>query len=380
MSKDISKGSKELVIVSNTSFFKINGELGVLEAPLREVEMLTHIFSKIRWIGFLEKDENVKDARLPNTDKIELMPLKTSGGDTLKAKLEVISKLPYYIKEINRGLKGFQYVHTRGPATPAMIAIIKSLFDPKRKYWHKYAGNWNQQNPPISYGSQIEVLKRARNTFVAVNGKWSDQEEHVHSFVNPCFNNVELEEARRIKSNKNYDEDLTLCFVGRVYEQKGVGKILQALPKMKNKFKTVYIAGGGGDLERFKEQAKSINENVIFTGKLPRKELNNIYEKSHILCLPTWVSEGFPKVIAEAASYGCVPVVSSVSSIAQYIRNDVHGIVLQNLEPQHIADELDSLFENRKKLKRYSTSLDNLIDSFTYEHYNERILKEFVNQ
>lgn len=378
MSKDLSANKPDLVIVSDTTFVEVNKELIAFEATLREIEFLTKIFNRIRWIGFIRPDYDIKDARKPNSNKIELIGLKEAGGDTIWDKLEVISKLPYYYFRINKELKAYTYVHTRAPSTPAMLTILKSIFDKKRKYWHKYAGNWKQKNPPLTYRLNISLMKKAKNTFVAINGKWENQKPHIKSFQNPCFSEAELTEARNIRNRKDFFNGLNLCFVGRIVEQKGIGRIIEALRKMKYKYDNIYIVGGGEDQERFEREATKVDQNILFKGKMPRKELNKIYADSHILCLPTWVSEGFPKVIAEAAAFGCVSVVSSVSSITHYIKNDENGFVLKNLESNYLAQQLDMLFENRDKLKRYSYASDNFTDLFTYEHYNSRILNEFI--
>ena len=43
--------------------------------------------------------------------------------------------------------------------------------------------------------------------------------------------------------------------------------------------------------------------------------------------LPSY-SEGFPKVIAEAMNFGCIPIVSDISCIRQYIINGKNGFLI----------------------------------------------------
>jgi glycosyltransferase involved in cell wall biosynthesis len=87
-------------------------------------------------------------------------------------------------------------------------------------------------------------------------------------------------------------------------------------------------------------------------------------------------NEGFPKVIAEAANYGCVPIVSNVSSIPHYI-NESNGFLWDikkgefrefvesiNLSPENLHDKAKEAFEMSKL--------------FTYERYARRIL-ELIN-
>ena len=71
----------------------------------------------------------------------------------------------------------------------------------------------------------------------------------------------------------------------------------------------------------FRISKNNSNVKIEFLGEVNKSSLNKIYEKCHILVLPS-KSEGFPKVIAEAGAFGCVPVVSKVGSINHYINSN----------------------------------------------------------
>ena len=68
-------------------------------------------------------------------------------------------------------------------------------------------------------------------------------------------------------------------------------------------------------------------------------KLRNLYDTHQIFVLPSY-TEGFPKVIAEAASYGCVPIVTNIGSIGQYI-NKENGILLKDLKTNLIISSID---------------------------------------
>ena len=91
-------------------------------------------------------------------------------------------------------------------------------------------------------------------------------------------------------------------------------------------YEKVYIVGDGSK-KYYLELARTITDvKIEFLGEINKSSVNKIYEKCHLLVLPS-NSEGFPKVIAEAGSYGCVPVVSKVGSINHYI-NSKNGYFL----------------------------------------------------
>ena len=92
---------------------------------------------------------------------------------------------------------------------------------------------------------------------------------------------------------------------------------------------------------------------IIFHGLLDRYELNKLYNSSHFIILPSQ-SEGFPKVFAEASSFGCIPIVPKINSIISIINeNKKNGIILYDIKPQGIKKTMKKLcghfMENLRK-------------------------------
>ena len=83
------------------------------------------------------------------------------------------------------------------------------------------------------------------------------------------------------------------------------------------------------------------------------------------------------EVIAEGAAYGCIPLVTNISSIEQYIQNGINGFLLKDNHSITIADTLDKISSNLN-LKRISGKATELGTLFTYEYYKERIVKEIL--
>lgn len=97
------------------------------------------------------------------------------------------------------------------------------------------------------------------------------------------------------------------------------------------------------------ERIKSNNVNLTSYGLLTDStEIQSLYSSSHILVL-TSQSEGFPKVIAEAMAFGCVPIVTAVGAIPEVLGEDA-GAMLTN--PKNCVEE------TIEKLLRLSTAVD----------------------
>ena len=90
-------------------------------------------------------------------------------------------------------------------------------------------------------------------------------------------------------------------------------------------------------------------------------------------------SEGFPKVLAEASSFGCIPIISPISSITNYINEtESNGIVLKNLSSNEIIETIMRLDQDRHHLKNIAVNAINTARGFTYERYNKKIKKQFI--
>jgi glycosyltransferase involved in cell wall biosynthesis len=120
------------------------------------------------------------------------------------------------------------------------------------------------------------------------------------------------------------------------------------------------------------ERAKIItNITLHLTGDISREELNKIYAKAHILILPS-KSESFPKVVAEAAAYGCIPVTTSLSAITKKIIHGANGFLMNGNNPQIILHTLNEV-ANNTELKNISKSAINMSGLFTYERFRQRM-------
>ena len=218
-------------------------------------------------------------------------------------------------------------------------------------------------------------MKKLPHVVGTINGHWVDQQEHLLTFENPCFTKNELENAKKVAEKKRFDEKLNLLFVGRLEEMKGFDRLMKALGEFgeDDGLGMIYFVGGGEETEKYKELAtETLKVNYEFTGALKREALNELYKKSHIFCLPS-LSEGFPKVLAESAAFGCVPIVSDISCIGQYILHEENGFLLKDISSEEIVWSIRQLLENKVLAKSYSAAVNKIADNFTYEHYTERI-------
>ena len=231
-------------------------------------------------------------------------------------------------------------------------------------------------NAPVGYIFQKWWLwNNFLNCSVTINGSWPHQPVHCLSFENPCIDELEKSIGIELLKTKIYDIPLTGIFVGRLETWKGVDRIIESLLVLIDKgFETFHFVGGGEKLSYYKEVVTKmdLSINVIFHDYLSRDKISPLFIESHVILLPS-DNEGFPKVIAEAANYGCVPIVSNVSSIPHYI-NDANGF-LWNANRGKFKDFVESINLSPEILQSKAKEAFEMSKLFTFERYTQRILE-----
>jgi glycosyltransferase involved in cell wall biosynthesis len=371
----------KLAIISHTPHFKnSDGLISGWGPTVREINHLTQIFDEIYHLAPYYSGQKDPKSSLSYNEKIRYIPLKPYGGKGLKNKLTIFTTAPFNLKKIKTVIDKVDWIQFRAPTSMGLYVIPFLSMQKSSRVWIKYAGNWAEANPPLSYRIQRWWLSRnIQNSMVTINGKWPRQPEHVLTFTNPCLTESEYINARRLAAAKIFKPPLVLTFVGQLNDAKGVSIILESLKAYNSdQIKEVNLIGDGPDLKRYKNMVTNLNVKVNFIGFLNRYELEEYYKKTHLLLLPS-KSEGFPKVVAEAAAYGCVPFVTDISSIGQYINHDVNGYLLKKRNAKELVSHLNDAFRNRNKLSKMSAEVVKMAGKFTFEYYNRQLIEKILN-
>lgn len=370
---------RTLLVVSDTAMMEEDGKLLVFDPVLREMKVVEEMFDNIVWLGArtLYKKPSLKPI-LSNKVQTVVLPCVSRRG-WLNV-LYVVLAYPVILYEVLKHLKHATHVHTRGPSHPAFVAILLSLFDNKRIYAHKYAGEWTMNNIPFTYRLQRGILRRIYkpNIRITISGKNSTNSANVYDLQNPCIYEAELQGMNEIGKSKDFSNGLQLLFVGNLMPSKGIISLMQALAhdNLNNRYTGIYIVGGGKLMDEVKELAAHINKiQVTITGDISREELNQLYAKAHILILPS-NSESFPKVVAEAAAYGCIPVTTSLSAITKQITDGTNGFLMHKTNSADILQILNRVADNAN-LKMISTEAITMSSLYTYERFKQHMAKVY---
>lgn len=101
------------------------------------------------------------------------------------------------------------------------------------------------------------------------------------------------------------------------------------------------IAGDGEEKERLEYIVKNrlLENKVKFVGWLPR-EKNYEYYSQATLYVSIPISDATPSSLLEAMSFGCIPVVSDLPAYHEWIKNEVNGLIVNDLNSNFIDKAL----------------------------------------
>ncbi|MNE06534.1 putative teichuronic acid biosynthesis glycosyltransferase TuaC [compost metagenome] len=368
---------KKLVIISHTEHYKdADGVLKGWGSTVNEINFLADHWEAIYHVACLYPIATPRSSLAYTKSNIHFVPIPPYGGKRLWDKFLILFKIPKIIYQVVRTIRGASEVQLRLPTSMGLFLLpLFSFFVPRNfTFWVKYAGNWEQENPPLSYSIQRWWLqKNIAQCKVTINGFWKNQPSHCLSFENPCLTELDLERGKQIVLHKSFEGPFELIFIGRLESSKGVDRIISALKQIDfSPIKKMHFVGDGVGLKQYKEQAQFLGDKVVFHGFLEAAQVHDLLIQSHFLLLPS-DSEGFPKVIAEAACYGVLPVVSNVGSINHYIHKK-NGFVWDVTSVNSYNAILSHAFRTEcVQLKEMSEAVLELAEKFTFTNYISKL-------
>jgi len=148
--------------------------------------------------------------------------------------------------------------------------------------------------------------------------------------------------------DREYCVDGNVKFVtaGIVLPHKGIDLILEAVVLLKSEGITNFTVEiyGDGNLSHYIDLCKlsSISNKISFLGFRSQSDLMKTYQSADVFLFPTWEREPFGFAPLEAASVGCVPIITATCGIAERLVGNVHCLKIKR--------DSNALFEAMKSI------------------------------
>ncbi len=194
----------------------------------------------------------------------------------------------------------------------------------------------------------------------------------VDRFYKENFKEKELNELRnKIGLSK---DSFTIMFVGRLAEEKSVDVLIESHKKLVNKYNcTLLIVGDGPDIDKYKALARKlkIEQNVIFTGKVPWEEVTKYYQLADIFATASKSeTQGLTVIEAMAASLPVVAV--DDESFRTVIIEDLNGKLFKS--KKEYIEAVEEFIKNPSMLKKYGVQARINAEQYSSKYFAERVL------
>lgn len=279
----------------------------------------------------------------------------------------------------------YDVIHYHAEGSCAMLPVARKLsgarcvatihgLDWQRSKWGGFATKFLLfgEKMAAKYADQVIVLsENVQNYFRETYGR--------ETIVIP--NGVQRPEpagADIIREKYDLEKNSYILFLARLVPEKGLHYLLDAYAKLQTEKKLV-IAGGSshsaeymGEIEKLSAQ----NENILMTGFVQGRELEELYSNAYIYVLPSDV-EGMPLSLLEAMSYGNCCLVSDIPENRDVIGDC--GKTFKHGDVSDLRDHLEELLRAPELTAHYQKrAADYVCEKYQWDKVVEKTLAVYT--
>lgn len=326
----------KLLIISNAPIIKAEKSWLAYSPYVKEMEIWSKYATEVAFC--------CPDWKADNGLLVSKIPFKISKTfllsdfniKSLKAVFFSFFQIIYNFFIILSAMFWADHIHLRCPGNVGLIASVSQLFFPSKTKTAKYAGNWDPKSKsPLSYRVQKYILSNSfltKKMQVLVYGQWKNQTRNIKPFFTATYSESDKIDIQK----RNLNGKIKIIFVGTLTSGKRPLYAVQLIEKLlKSNYNIEFsIFGEGIERKNLKKyiSENSLEKNIFLNGNQTSDTIKFAYQESHFMLLPS-ESEGWPKVVAEAMFWGCVPISTSVSCVPYMLDLGKRGLLLDiNLE------------------------------------------------
>jgi glycosyltransferase involved in cell wall biosynthesis len=246
--------------------------------------------------------------------------------------------IPYQFIVLCFAFAKADHIHLRCPGNLALLASMAQILFPSKRKTVKYAGNFDPQAPqPMAYRWQKKLLSNTfltKNIKVLVYGDWPNQTKNIQAFFTATYRRNQIEPI----ANRNWNGPYKAVFVGTMGANKRPLEVFELIKELRANGMAISLDYYGDgplrkDIEN-KVKHAGLEDHIRLHGNVDNSIVTQAYKNAHFSFLLS-KSEGWPKAVAEAMFWGCIPVASKVSCVPWML-----GIATSNFQlPTSNADK-----------------------------------------
>jgi len=301
-----------------------------------------------------------------------------SSGNSIMKRIWFLIKLYPYLKtflgdkeiDVIYNLGYVPTISTTFIASKYNIPVVTSIQSLLGKMWFKLA---NPFLASVNYFMEMFIIRFGKHDVVQYPSEYTKRmaAPYTKSDAVVIHNPINVDVMKEMKSFTDTkktrqsigikEDELFLLFVGLLVRVKNVTGLINALIKLKKKFKLVLVGEGPerGKIERLIKEL-DLDGKVILLGQKPHNETLSIINSCDVLILPS-KSETFSNIVLEGLALGRPVISTKVGAVPKMKSENLY--LIDNLE------EINSILEKNiepekddRVLKEYS--MDKIMGEF----------------
>jgi glycosyltransferase involved in cell wall biosynthesis len=214
--------------------------------------------------------------------------------------------------------------------------------------------------------ANIVKTLQAANRLVVLSHSWKEW------FINIGIKEHNIIVLNNIVDHPNikhceYEPILKLLFLGEIGKRKGVFDVIDVLGENREYYKDKIILkiGGNKEVEKLLKKLEfyKINDFVEYEGWVSGDKKSELLNWADIFILPSF-NEGLPIAILEAMSYGKPIISSPVGGIAEIVKKDQNGILVEPGNREEINEAINFFLKNNNFIKEYGFKSKEIVEPF----------------
>ena len=366
----------KFLIITHVEHKLINGQYFAYSPYVKEMNLWLQYVSEVIVVAPFSNSKTIDPIELAYDHRsLEFITVPAFDLMSWNSRLNTLFRIPGIFLTVIQQMRKADHIHLRCPGNMGLIACVAQFFFSSKIKTSKYAGNWDPKSlQPFTYRLQKGILSNrflSKNMKVLVYGDWSPQNGNLKPFFTATYHQDEICET----PVRNLDFPLKFIFVGSLVEGKNPIVSCEAVNQL-NKLGIIselHLFGEGPERVEIERmiQNQNLQNNIILHGNVTAESLKKAYSESHFLLFAS-KSEGWPKAVAEAMFWACLPITTRVSCVPDMIGHGSRGVLIEADSNQIVEAVLD-LLKNPEDYRNKTESAREWSRTYTLEKFQSEI-------
>lgn len=363
------------VIVTHTKHIRHQGDVYAYGPYVREMNIWGRYVDKVIVVAPISEEEPSDIHIRYDYENIVLRRIPAISFISFSESLRALFLLPVIGFRILRAMMASDHIHLRCPGNIGLMGCFVQMWFPGKSKTAKYAGNWDPNaQQPFSYRLQKKILSNTfftRKMQVLAYGDWPNQTKNIKPFFTATYPKSKAQGVQERTPRTPWK----FIFVGGLTTGKRPLYAIKLIYELRKRGEEVTfdLFGDGVEREALEQYVleNQLSDVVTLHGNQTAQRVETAYHNADFLILPSR-SEGWPKAVAEAMFWGCIPVATRVSCVPWMLNEGERGVLLEMEEGKDV-DTLLNAFNDPGELKKMAAEAQRWSQQYTLDDFESEI-------